>query len=88
MKTLKEHLHRYSAESSQRPVETRVLQKAFNVRDVPGVSASMIRMFMWPLRCLKGSSNELTLACSKLDRHEYEGSSLRAFVTRLQASQF
>lgn len=56
-----------SAESSQRLVETRVLQRAFNVRDVPGVSASMIRMFMWPLRCLKGSSSELTLACSNLD---------------------
>ncbi len=66
---------RGSAESSQRLVETRVLQEAFNVRDVPGVSASMIRMFMWPLQCLKGSSSELTLACSKLGRHLCEGSS-------------
>lgn len=76
---MKQHLHKESAESSQRLVETRVLQKAFNVRDVPGVSASMIRMFMWPLQCLKGSSIELTLACSKLDRHLCEGSTLRAF---------
>lgn len=68
MKNIK-YLHTDSAQSSQRAVETRVLQKAFKVKDVPGVSASMIRMFMWPLQCLKGSSSELTLACSKLDRN-------------------
>lgn len=39
-----QHLHGDSAESSQRPVESRVLLKAF--RGIPGVSASMIRMFM------------------------------------------
>lgn len=69
MENVRRHLHRNSTESGQRPVETRVLQKASKVGDVPGVSASMIRMFMWPLQCLKGSGTELTLACSKLDRH-------------------
>lgn len=81
------HLHRDSVESSQRPVETRVPQTAFKVRDEPGVSASMIRMFMWPLLCLRGSSSELTLACSKLDRHLCEGCSRRAFVSSLRSSQ-
>lgn len=47
---LKEYLLREFAGSGQRPVETRVLQKALNVRDVPGLSASMIRMFVWPLQ--------------------------------------
>lgn len=36
-----QHLHGDSAESGQRPVESRVL-----FRGIPGVSASMIRMFM------------------------------------------
>lgn len=72
------HLHSGSAESSQRSVESRVLQEAF--KDVPGVSASMIRMFMWPLQCLKGSGGELTLnLCG--------GSSLSASVTGLGPSQ-
>lgn len=37
------HLHSGSAESSQRPAEGRVLREAF--KDIPGVSASMLRMF-------------------------------------------
>nr|CBN81380.1 Uncharacterized protein [Dicentrarchus labrax] len=46
----------------------------------------MIRMFMWPLQCLKGSSSELTLACSDLHRHLREGNSLRALGTGLRSS--
>ncbi|CAB1459019.1 unnamed protein product [Pleuronectes platessa] len=45
-------------------------------RGVPGVSASTIGMFMRPLKCLTGSSSELTLACSNLDRDLREGSYL------------
>lgn len=62
----KSSIYTETAGSSQRPVETRVLQKAFNVRGVPGVSASMIRMFMWPLQFLKGSGSELTLSLQQL----------------------
>lgn len=45
MENISGYLHRYSAESSQRPVDTRVPQSSFNAKDVPGLSASMIRMF-------------------------------------------
>lgn len=87
-KILKLHLHKDFAESSQRLVETRVQQKALNVRDVPGVSASMIRMFVWPLQCLEGSSSELTIACSKLDRHLCAGCSLGALEIGLRLASF
>ncbi|CAB1452044.1 unnamed protein product [Pleuronectes platessa] len=44
-------------------------------------------MFMQPLRCLRGSSSELTLACSNLDRNLREGSSLGALETSLRCSR-
>lgn len=43
----------------------------------------MIRMFMWPLRCMEGSSSELTL-----NRYVYEGSALRPSGTSLWYKRF
>lgn len=56
----KKPLHTCSAESRQRQVEGCVQQKRLKVIEVPGVSASTIRMFMWPRRCMEGSGGELT----------------------------
>ncbi|CAB1419042.1 unnamed protein product, partial [Pleuronectes platessa] len=44
-------------------------------------------MFMLPLRCVTGSSSELTLACSNLDRNLHEGSSLGALESSLRCSR-
>ncbi|KAM3591394.1 uncharacterized protein V6R79_001358 [Siganus canaliculatus] len=48
----------------------------------------MIRMFMWPLQCLKGSSSELTLACSNSNRHYLRAAHLRARMTSRRSGQF
>lgn len=82
-----QHLQGDFAESSQRPEESRVLQKTYNIRDIPGVSASMIRMFMWPLKCLDGSSSELTLAGSNLGQNRCEETSLGTLANSLQSNQ-
>lgn len=57
-------LYRVSVESSQRPVENLGQPRDVD-KDVPGLSASMLRMFMWPLQYLQRSTDELTLACSR-----------------------
>lgn len=57
-------VYRASGESSQRPVENLVQPRDVD-KDVPGLSASMLRMFMWPLQYLQRSTDELTLACSR-----------------------
>lgn len=61
-------LYRASGKSSQRPVVNLVQPRDVD-KDVPGLSASMLRMFMWPLQYLQRSTDKLTLACSRSDRN-------------------